>query len=381
MTISDKELLGRLVAFDSTSRNSNLPIADFVCEYLDRPGVSVRRNPSPDGTKVNVVAVAGPEPAGDGAGLILSGHLDTVPADEEGWESDPFRLTEAGETWVARGACDMKASIALAMNIVAGIDTKRLTSPLAALFTYDEELGTLGAKRFVETWPPGQPLPRNVLVGEPTSLRAVRMHKAHLTMRITARGRSAHTGSPHLGINAIESAGRTIQALTRLAGVIKQRHCDTSRFFSTVPYPVLTIARISGGDAVNVIPDRCVMDIGIRLLPGMNVRDSIELVRDTVTKSDPHGSLEVEVVNNSPPMLCDDHAEVHTALCELLGQRQSYGVSFASDAGPLQELGCESVLFGPGSIDVAHKPNEHVPIDEFTRARPVLERLVEHFCL
>jgi len=384
LALTDKDLLGRLVAFDSTSANSNLPIADFVCEYLERPGVTITRNPNGDGTKTNVVAVAGPDRTdgrGGGGGLVLCGHLDVVPALEPGWHSDPFRLTERDGTWVGRGACDMKGSIALDMNILAAADLGRLRRPLALLLTYDEELGTLGAQHFTETWPDDAVLPTNVLVGEPTSLRAVRMHKGHLTMRVTVMGKAAHTGSPHLGTNAIEAAVRVVQALSRLAGVLEQKRCDSSAFFAAVPFPVLSVSGIHGGTAVNVIPDRCVIDLGIRLLPGMNTADAVEQVRDTVAKSEPHGNAAVEVVGNSPPMLTDPDAPLHAALCDLLGQRPSYGVSFASDAGPLATRGFECVLFGPGSIDVAHRPDEYLPIDEFRRARTVLEAVVERFCL
>ncbi|MHC4274745.1 MAG: M20/M25/M40 family metallo-hydrolase, partial [Planctomycetota bacterium] len=230
-------------------------------------------------------------------------------------------------------------------------------------------------------WPADRPLPTSVLVGEPTSLRAVRMHKGHLALRVTVEGKAAHTGSPHLGVNAIEAAARVVQALSRLGGVLKQKRCDSSAHFAAVPYPVLSVSRIRGGTAINVIPDRCTAQLGIRLLPGMSTPDAVEQVRDTVAKSEPHGNATLEVINNSPPLLTDEDSRLHAALCDLLGQRQSHGVSFASDAGPLAERGFECVLFGPGSIDVAHRPNEYVPIDEFRRAGAILERLVERFCM
>jgi acetylornithine deacetylase len=172
-----------------------------------------------------------------------------------------------------------------------------------------------------------------------------------------------------------------VQSLARLAGVLKQRRCDSSAYFAAVPFPVLSVSRISGGTAINVVPDRCAMELGIRVLPGMNTQDAIEQVRDTVAKSEPHGNASVEVINNSPPLLTGQDASLHAVLCDLLGQRQSCGVSFASDGGPLAARGFECVLFGPGSIDVAHRANEYVPIDEFDRARSILERLVDRFCL
>jgi len=377
--LTDRDLLARLVGFDSTSSRSNLPIADFVCNYLDRSGVRVERQPGPDDTKVNVIAFAGPD-AGTG-GLTFSGHLDVVPAEEPGWNTKPFRMAEVEQCYVGRGTCDMKGSVALAMNLLASADPQQLRQPLALLLTFDEELGSLGAQHFARTWPADRPLPVNVVVGEPTSLRAVRMHKGHLWMEVTIHGTAAHSGSPHLGHNAIEAGARVVTALARLADVFKQKRSDNSRYFSTVPFTVLNVGRIAGGTAVNVIPDRCVIDLGLRLLPGMNIEAAIEWVRDAVTKADPRSRITIEVRNNNPPMLLDTDAAIHTTLCEQLGQNQSYGVSFASDAGVLGDLGMQCVLFGPGSIEAAHKPNEFVPINEFNRAGVILRQLVTQFCL
>jgi acetylornithine deacetylase len=350
-----------------------------VCNYLDRPGVRIERQTGSDDTKVNVIAIAGPDTAT--GGLTLSGHLDVVPAEAADWNTRPFQMAEVEQRYVGRGTCDMKGSVALAMNLLAAADPQQLRQPLALLLTFDEELGSLGAQHFARSWPADRPLPVNVVVGEPTSLRAIRMHKGHLWMEVTIHGTAAHSGSPHLGHNAIEAGTRVVTALTRLADVFKQKRSNNSRYFSTVPFTVLNVGRITGGTAVNVIPDRCVIDLGLRLLPGMNTEAAIEWVRDAVTKADPRSRISVNVRNNTPPMLLDEDAAIHTALCEQLGQNQSFGVSFASDAGVLSELGMQCVLFGPGSIEVAHKPNEFVPIDEFNRAAVILRQLVAKFCL
>ena len=159
--LTNIELLERLVAFDSVSRNSNLPIAGLICDYLDGCGFGVTRNPSADGTKANVVVLSGPDEAGEARnGLVLSGHMDVVPADEPEWESDPFTLTERGDSLFGRGTCDMKGFLAVAMNRMAAVDPAKLRHPLTLVFTYDEEVGTMGARRFSETWPDSSPLPR-----------------------------------------------------------------------------------------------------------------------------------------------------------------------------------------------------------------------------
>src|SRR5436309_8751007 len=177
--LSDAALLARLVAFDTTSCHSNLPLADFLGDYLDRPGVRIERNASADGTKANLIAWIGPAPRGDRAGLVLSGHMDVVPAGEAGWQSDPFTLADLGDRWVARGACDMKGFLAAAANaaLAALAEPGGLAAPLALVFTYDEEVGTLGAKRLLDSYPDAARLPRSAIIGEPTSLRVARAHK------------------------------------------------------------------------------------------------------------------------------------------------------------------------------------------------------------
>ncbi len=382
--LCDEELLRRLVAFDSTSRNSNLPIADFVCEYLDRPGVRIERNPSPDGDKTNLVIAAGPEvEAGDRPGLTLSGHLDVVPADEPEWRSDPFELTVTDELLVGRGACDMKGFVALAANALAkaaaGGD-RRLRRPLALLLTYDEEVGTLGARRFVDTWPADRPLPRRTIVGEPTSLRAVRMHKGFCTQRITVRGESAHSGYPHLGRSAIEPAARAIAALADLRLALEGEPCPQAEHFPEVPYVALNVGLVRGGAAVNVIPDRCEISLGFRVLPGMDWRPVAERVRTAAAAALAGEDFDCEELDASPPFLLAADHDLYRGLCRILGQRRTVSASYATDAGWLQQGGFDCLLWGPGTIEVAHRPNESMPRAELRRGGELLARVVERFC-
>jgi acetylornithine deacetylase len=379
--LPDSELLSRLVAFDSTSRNSNLPIADFLAGYLDRPGVRLERNLSPDGTKTNLIAWAGPPPEPSGRpGLTLSGHLDVVPADEEGWRSDPFTLTDGGDRWVGRGACDMKGFVALAANLFAAVDPCRLTAPLALVFTYDEEVGTLGARQLYETYPEGRMLPRSAIIGEPTSLRVARLHKGHLKMRFLLKGVSAHSGYPHLGVNAIEPAGRVVEALSRLRRDLEGEEVPHRELFPEVPFVPLNIGTIHGGSAINVVPDRCVVEVGLRLLPGMDSAPLIDRVRQAVVAAAAPLVPEIEMLSDSPPLLLAADAPVLRHLTALVGQQEETSVSFATDAGWLALLGIDCAIWGPGTIAVAHKPNESLPKAELAAARGFLETTVRHFC-
>jgi acetylornithine deacetylase len=379
MPLSDAGLLGRLIAFDTTSHNSNLPLADFLSDYLDRPGVRIGRNPSADGSKANLVVRIGPEPEGDRRGLVLSGHMDVVPADEEGWRSDPFTLADEGDRWIARGACDMKGFLALAANLAAEARPERWRAPLVLLFTYDEEVGTLGAKRFTETWGQADALPRSAIIGEPTSLRVARAHKGHFKMRVTFHGTPAHSGYPHLGVNAIEPAGRVIVALERLRRKLEAETAPNRELFPEVPFVPLNVGTVHGGSAINVVPDRCAVELGVRPLPGIASEELIERVVRQIREA---ATLEpeIELTSDSPAMLLDEAAPLHRHLCALTGQSAGASVSFATDAGWLQRLGMDCAIFGPGSIEVAHKPNEYVPKSDLAAAREYLQRTLQRFC-
>ncbi|MFY9819940.1 MAG: acetylornithine deacetylase [Thermoanaerobaculia bacterium] len=381
--LPDDALLGRLIAFDTTSRNSNLPLADFLCDYLDLPEVRISRVPSADGDKTNLVVWIGPEPTEDRRGLVLSGHMDVVPAEEDGWTSDPFTLTDGGDRWVARGACDMKGFLALATNLAAEAveaGTERWRAPLALVFTYDEEVGTLGAKRLTESFPDAAALPRSAVIGEPTSLRVVRAHKGHVKVRLTLHGVSAHSGYPHLGANAIEPAGQVIEALAALRRELEAEAPFHRELFPEVPFVPLNIGTIHGGSAINVVPDRCAVEVGVRPLPGITSAELLARVERAARDAAAPFMPDFELLSDSPPMLLAEAAPIHRHLCALVGQTVGASVSYATDAGWLQRLGLDCAIFGPGTIEVAHKPNEHLPKAEFAAARELVARTIHHFC-
>lgn len=378
--LSDRDLLARLVAFDTTSHLSNLPMVDFLADYLDRPGVRISRIPSAEGDKANLLVAAGPERP-NGRGLILSGHMDVVPAGEPDWRSDPFALTEVGDTLVARGAADMKGFLAVATNRFAALDPGGLGAPLVLLFTYDEETGTLGARRFSETWADREALPGSVIIGEPTSLHVVRAHKGMLRLRLAFEGQAAHSGYPHLGRSAIEPAAEAIVALAEFRHRMEGERPAHGELFPEVPFAALNVGTVAGGSAANVIPDRCELQLGIRLLPGMAADEMIERVRHTVAAAVGSTPFTLEYMSESPAMILAEGAEIHRQLGEALGQQGSRSVMFATDAGWLQRMKLQCVLFGPGSIEVAHRPNEFVPAAELRRAGEVLERIVHQRCL
>jgi acetylornithine deacetylase len=312
---------------------------------------------------------------------MLSGHMDVVPATEPEWRTDPFLLTEIHQTYVGRGTADMKGFLALAINRFRALDLTKLRDPLLLLLTYDEETGTLGARHFTETWPSPGALPRNVVIGEPTSLRVVRLHKGMLRLRLEFEGRAAHSGYPHLGRSAIEPAARAIVALSELRRTMEAERQPNGEFFPEVPFAALNVGIVMGGSAANVIPDRCVAQLSIRVLPGMSADEMTERVRATVRAGVGGEPFTLDYVSLSPAMMLPAEAEIHRELCSVVGQHESHSVMFATDAGWLQRIGLQCVLLGPGTIEVAHRPNESLPIAEFVRAGRILDDLIQRTCL
>ena len=307
--------------------------------------------------------------------------MDVVPAEEPEWRTDPFTLTRLGDKLVGRGACDMKGFLALAMNALVAAQSNGLARPLALVFTFDEEVGTVGARHFTKTWPEAINLPRNTIVGEPTSLRVIRMHKGHLEFRVSITGQSAHSGYPHLGRNAIEPVGKLIQALTDLRRELESEPQPYAEYFPEVPFVALNVARISGGTAINIVPDGCVLEGGIRLLPGMDKETSVHRLRQVAANVLENVSYEFDVMGEAPPMLLAESAPIYQALCAETGQIDTLSASYATDAGWLQSVGMQCAIFGPGSIEVAHKPNESIPVHQLHEAAGILERIVHQFCV
>jgi acetylornithine deacetylase len=304
--------------------------------------------------------------------------MDVVPAGE-GWTSDPFSLVERDGALYARGSADMKGFLALAANLAREADPSQLTRPLVLLLTYDEELGTLGARHFHDTWPADHPLPRQAVIGEPTLMRPIRVHKGHLKARFTFHGVSAHSAYPHLGKNAIEPAGKLIVALSELRRRLEGERLPSSAHFPEVPAPSLNVARVDGGTAINIVPERCVVEVGVRLLPGIDTDALAARLRETAASACPGEEPTWELLSISPPMELAADAPLLATVAAITGPPVE-AAAYATDAGWLQAMGMDCLLLGPGTIAVAHNPDELLPIEQLVTGRAVLERLVATCC-
>ena len=382
MPLDNTQLLDRLVRFNTVSKNSNCDIADFICEYLDGRASLIYRDISDDGAKINLLIRIGPAPRSDQpGGLVLSGHLDTVPAEEPQWQSDPFTLVHESDRYVGRGSADMKGFVAIAINAAHTIDPMTLKRPLYLLLTRDEEVGTVGAQHFVDNWDGRETLPKQAIIGEPTELRAIHAHKGHVRYRLTLEGISAHSGYPHLGKNAITLAGRAIQALDTLAHTMRSERPTHADLFVDGPFVPLNIGTIRGGAAVNVVPDHCQIEFGSRPLPGIETDTLTDRIADALGTALNGEDYSLELLNLSPPLLLAQDAPIHTYVQRLVHQHTCHSVSYATDAGWFQKLGMQCVVFGPGSIEVAHKPNEYMPKDQFVRAAQLVSRAIDDHCI
>ena len=370
-----REMLDALVGIDTTSSGSNLAAVDLVESWLESiPGVRRQRIYDASGQKANLIAWAGPEVDATRDGLIVSGHLDCVPVEAHGWTSDPFVVREQSGRLYGRGVCDMKGFDAIAINAFAQV-APRATRPLVLMLSYDEEVGSHGIARMAEQLDPSV-LPQEALVGEPTSGQMVTLHKGHLRFTLNSRGKNAHTAFPQDGLNAIEPLAEAAVLLADLRRTFEQEGGPNADRFPEAPFLVLTVAIIEGGSAINVVPDAARLGVGVRLLPGVDPEAVESRVRaHLATLLGENLWMTRDAL--SPPM--PEHADLHLrmALQQMGVPLAAHGAPFGTDGGMLfQELGVKSLLWGPGSIQNAHQPDEWIELRDLAQMECDLPRLL-----
>ena len=363
--------LAQLVAFPTVSDRPITELAAYVASRNERQGFRVELFEDPeDPTKVNVVASAGPEEEG---GLMLSGHMDVVPTEGQPWTCDPFTLTERGDRLLGRGTSDMKGFIAATLEALDRIDVSALRRPLVLVWTHDEEIGCVGAQKLVPRLR-GRPLPRQCLIGEPTDFQIFRMHPGHVAVRIELRGLSAHSSKPDLGRNAVKALGTLIQRLNALEEELKTE--QALHDFLDRPYTTFNLATVRGGLAINLVPDRVVLELGYRPLPGDDPLAVFRRIQERVLDLD----ATAEVLRMTQAMLTPDGTPLQRLCAVHAAHDRPLAASFATDGGALADLGIESIVFGPGSIDVAHAPDEYVNRGALLKAVEVVEAMVREAC-
>lgn len=372
-----QQTLADLVAIDSVSARSNAPMVEYLSSRCQTLGLRVNKLPYTDEhgvEKINLIALAGAEFSEDTeVKLTLVGHTDTVPYDPN-W-TDALKLTEEDGKLFGRGACDTKAFIAASLHAVEAVALENLQHPLALVFTADEEIGLIGAKRLAETRPFRS---RYAIVGEPTSLRPMRAGKGYCLAEITVKGREAHSAYPAFGSSAIFGAARLIAAIENVARKLEtQQHSAFDPAFTT-----LNVGIVKGGTAKNVIPGECRFTLEWRPIPGQDPKRALDLISAAIEDEktrDSRFECEVDASRADQGFETSPGAEIVVALEELSGNK-SGTVAFGTEAAQISALGAEAVVFGPGDIREAHRTGEFVPIAELETCANVLQQAIERFC-
>ena len=359
---------------DPSLEQGNLAVIEHLASWLKDSGFRVEVMPLPgDKTKANLIATLG---SGTG-GLVLSGHTDTVPYDEGKWQHDPFSLTRDNERLYGLGTSDMKAFLALALEASRELRAGDLQEPLIILATADEETSMAGAKALVDH---KLPRARYAVIGEPTGLRPVHMHKGMLMEAIRLEGHSGHSSDPALGNSALEAMYSVIGALRQWRTELQDKHHD-ARF--AVPVPTLNLGHIHGGDNPNRICPECELHIDLRPLPGMELQalrqELHHRVLSTLRDSGIHASFE-SLFDGVPAMETPANAAIVQLAEKLTGHRPE-AVAFGTEAPYLNQLGMETVVLGPGDIDQAHQPDEYLAVDRLTPTVEILKQMVNSVCI
>lgn len=380
LTPAALEILERLIAFDTTSRSSNLALIEWVEAYLDRHGVPHRRVPNAEGTKSNLMAVIGP--AIDG-GVVLSGHTDVVPVDGQAWSTDPFKLTERDGRFYGRGTCDMKGFLALALAAVPELAAGRAARPVHLAFSYDEEIGCLGAPAMIEVIARETPKPALVVVGEPTDMVAVNGHKGIATFTVTVHGREAHSSQTQQGVSAIMEAIPLMASLKALGDRLEREADPASPF--TPKGATLTIGVIHGGTAGNILARECQFLFDLRCPPGLDPLQLLAPFHAEVAALDaalkaraPEAGVTLQRRSLTPPLSPEPNGAAEAFARRLAGDNgPPRAVAFAAEAGQFQQAGFSTVICGPGSIAQAHQPDEFVERSQLERGAGFMRRLIE----
>ena len=378
--ISSSEMLGRLVGFDTVSRNSNLAAIEFIRDYLDGYGIESRLSFDDDGRKANLFATIGPA---DKPGIILSGHSDVVPVEGQDWTGDPFKLRDADGRLYGRGAADMKGFIATALAMVPALKERVSSTPVHLAFSYDEEVGCIGVARLIEQIGMAEARPMACIVGEPTMMKPIVGQKGLHVFRCSVHGHEAHSSRTPYGVNAVEAAAELIARIKTIARRIRDEGPFDDGFDPA--YTTIHCGVVQGGTAQNIVPASCNFTYEIRNLPG---HDPALLVAEIERHAHDHIEPEMQAVNPAtgftfvPRNGLPDYeiAEDHPAVAMVkgaLGANAVGKVSYMTEAGLFGRAGIPTVICGPGDIAQAHKPDEFIEAAQLARCETFLLRLVE----
>ena len=375
-------MLEQLIAFDSISSKSNLPLIERVEAYLGEIGIQTVRVPNAAGDKAALFATVGPPIDG---GLVLSGHTDVVSVAGQSWTSDPFVLRQEGDKLFGRGACDMKGFDAICLAMMPVFKQARLTRPIHLLLSYDEEIGCLGSLDTIARFGVDLPRPAMALVGEPTEMAVVNAHKSIASYKTIVHGREAHSADPTMGANAVQAGCALVSELYRLQARL-EADGDATRSF-TPGYSTVHVGMIEGGNARNILARECRFEWEFRGLPGIDQRIAIRhldnyIERDVLpwfTRHAPVARIETVVGAEVPPLAPDPGSVAELMAKRLTQSTDVLTASYATEAGQFQKNGISTIVCGPGSIRQAHQPDEFIGLPQLVAGLYFMQRLVNDY--
>lgn len=375
-----RPLISRLVGFDTTSRNPNMILIDWVRDYLQEHGVESRLSRGEEDGKANLFATIG---EGVEGGIVLSGHTDVVPVDGQDWSSDPWTVTEADARLYGRGTSDMKSFIAVVLAFVPEFAARRLTRPLHIALSFDEEVGCTGVGHMLSDIADAGIRPRMCIVGEPTEMKVITAHKGKHSYYGRVRGHEAHSSLIHTGVNAVEAAAEVVAFMKGMA----RRFRDEGPYDDAYdcPYTSVHTGTFNGGTALNIVPKDCLFEFEWRYLPQddpeallAEVQAFADELLPEMQAVDPHSGIEILPRARIPALNTDEDSDVVGLAKALAGSNAVGKVSFGTEGGHFQEHGIETVVCGPGSIEQAHKPDEFIALEQVARCEDFMRRLLDH---
>jgi len=375
------ELLKRLIAFDTVSRNSNLKLIEFAADILENAGAKVRLTHDEKAVKANLFATLGPERDG---GYVLSGHTDVVPVDGQNWSSDPFGADMRDNRVYGRGAADMKGFIATSLSLAAEFAALDLKRPLHFAFSFDEEVGCIGVRRLLDDLKKAGVKPALAIIGEPTSMRVVAAHKSGAVIETVAKGREGHSSDPARGASAVMMAGEFIGSLASLG---EELMTDRDEHFEP-PYTTIQANMMSGGTAVNMLAREAKVLWEYRALPDRDIASIITRAKAHAAailrryqSGAPEATFATHIHADYPGLVRDPNSSAVQLACALSGSNDLHAVSYGTEAGLFQEAGIPAAVCGPGSIVQAHKADEFIDLDQIDSCAAFLRRLAQRATL
>ncbi len=377
-------ILARLIAFDTTSRNSNLALIAYVQSHLDALSVPYRLTYDDTQQKANLFATLGPP--GLAGGYVLSGHTDVVPVDGQDWDTDPFVLTKKGGRLFGRGTTDMKSYLAVVLAALPEFLQRELLQPIHIALSYDEEVGLVGVRRLIADMCNSGLAPLGCIVGEPTAMRVVAAHKGKRSYRCTVGGLEAHSSLAPSGVNAVEYAGALIGFLQTLSGEFRTQGPFDNEY--DCPHTTIHVGRVWGGTALNIVPASCVFEFEYRHLPGDDpevIYRKIRAYADTellprMQAVYPDASIHFDPMAVIPSLDTDEDALVTQLAKAVTGENGVRKVSYNCEACLFHGAGVSTIICGPGDIEQAHKPNEFIAIEQIAKCEAFMRGLMEKVC-